>query len=300
FTPLLTVAALSGAITGEHDLPQFHTVEYDLTTEFANGRTMHMKNTAVNADAGQLFFEVGAPMIAAADNPFERVLVRSVHGTVKITPEARAAAILSVNVPRQKYRPGETVKAYVTYRPFRAAESLLPIDFELPRDVPNGTYQLSVSDWTQFLAAEQAAKPFRFAAESVDEVFAVMGELNALRHDAVYVRMTRQSDGVAIGRTAMPNLPSSRREVLIGAGRSNTTPFVSASVKVVPVKYVMSGAAQFQITIDKNAKVETGGKPGAKPSEAGDAVAPPTPANPPTPAKGDEKPKAAPSESPAS
>ena len=60
----------------------------------------------------------------------------------------------------------------------------------------------------------------------------------------------------------MPSLPSSRREVLIGAGRSNTTPFVSSATKVIPMGYVMDGAASFQVTIDKNAHVETGvGKP---------------------------------------
>jgi hypothetical protein len=98
--------------------------------------------------------------------------------------------------------------------------------------------------------------------------------------------MIRQGDGVAIGRTAMPNLPSSRREVLIGAGRSNTTPFVNSTTKTVPVKYVMSGSAQFQITVDKDAKVELGGPPGAK----HDTPAPPTPEKPTNPQKADEKP----------
>ncbi len=294
FTPLLAVMAMSGAISGEHDLPQFHTLDYDLNTEFANGKSMRLKNTAVNAGAGELFFEIGAPMMLAADNPFERVLVKSVSGTITVTPEAREATILSVHVPRLKYRPGETVKAFVTYRPFRQPEALLPIDFELPRDLPDGAFQLVVSDWSQFLTDETAAKPFRFTAENAEEVFAVMAELNTLRHDAVYVRMVRQSDGVAIGRIAMPNLPSSRREVLIGAGRSNTTSFVSSQTKTVPVRFVMSGSAHFQITVDKNAKVEIGGKPGSKQEPA--APDPPAgPATPVTPPKAsEEKPKPAP------
>jgi hypothetical protein len=247
---------------------------------------MRLKNTAVNANPSQLFFEVGAPMLLAADNPFERVMVKSVTGTVTVTPEAREATILHVNVPRLKYRPGETVKAYIAYRPFREAESTLPITFELPRDLADGTYQLVVSDWTQFLMDETTAKPFRFTADNVEEIFAVMRDLNAFRHDAVYVRMVRQGDGVAIGRTAMPNLPSSRREVLIGAGRSNTTPFVSSTTKTVPVKYVMSGSAQFAITVDKNAKVELGGPPGAKHEQP----TPPTPEKPTNPQKSEEKP----------
>jgi hypothetical protein len=263
FTPLLAITAVTSAVTGEHELPQFHTMDYALTASFENGRTLEMKNTVVNSNAGELFFEIGGPMMAAAENPFERVLVKEVTGTVTIRPEAREARILSVHVPRQKHRPGETVKAFVRYRPFRAGESTMPVSFELPRDLPEGQYQLTISDWMQYLTEEQAAKPFRFTAESIDEVFDVMRDLASVRHDALYVRLNRQPDGVAVGRTAMPNLPSSRREVLIGAGRSNTTPFVSATVKSVPTEFVMSGSAQFVIEIDRDARVERGGAPGA-------------------------------------
>jgi hypothetical protein len=76
------------------------------------------------------------------------------------------------------------------------------------------------------------------------------------------MRLVRQPDGIAIGRTAMPSLPSSRREVLIGAGRSNVTPFVNSTTKVVPTGFLVEGSAEFEVTIDKNAHVETGvGKP---------------------------------------
>ena len=40
--------------------------------------------------------------------------------------------------------------------------------------------------------------------------------------------------------------------------RSDTTAFVSSHVKTVPCQHVMSGQAQFAITIDKEAKVATG------------------------------------------
>jgi hypothetical protein len=276
YTPLLTMAAFAAAVTGERDLPQFHTLDYDLTVTFANGKTLRTTNTAVNSDAGSLFFEIGAPMMAAADNPFERVLVRDVKGTVTVTPEARESRILAVQVPRLKHRPGETLKAYVTHRPFRSGEALIPIEFPLPRDLAEGQYQLVVSDWQQYLSDEQTSKPFRFTAESIGEVFDVMHDLTTVRHDALYVRLVRQPDGVAIGRTAMPNLPSSRREVLAGAGRSDTTPFVSSTVKTVPTQHVMEGSAQFVVTIDKDAHVEVGTKPGARPEPRGEPKADPT------------------------
>jgi hypothetical protein len=282
FTPLLSAMALTSAVTGTHDLPEYHTLDYTLDIEFANGEKVHLTNALVNASMPELFFELGGPMMAAAQNPFEQVSVKKVEGVVNVTPVARDATILWVNAPRLKYRPGETLKAYVTYRRFRQSDAILPIEFDLPRDLPEGKYQLTVSGWEQYFTDERNAKPFRFSAESTKDVFAVLREMAAIRHDAVYVRLTRQPDGIAIGRTAMPNLPSSRREVLIGAGRSNTTPFVSSTVKVIPAGNLVQGAAQFEVTIDKNARVETGtGKSAGPRHDAPPTATPSTPQSPP-------------------
>jgi len=51
------------------------------------------------------------PMMAASENPFERVMLKKVSGTIRVTPEARDAQILEVNVPKNKYRPGDTIRA---------------------------------------------------------------------------------------------------------------------------------------------------------------------------------------------
>lgn len=283
FTPLLSAAALSAAVTGVHDLPEYHTLDYDATIEFQNGEKLHLVNSLVNATMPELFFEFGIPMMAAAMNPFEQVSVKRVTGTVNVTPVAREGTILWVNAPRLKFRPGETLKAYVTYRPFRATDAILPVDFDLPRDLPEGTYQLVISGWEQFLNDERTAKPFRFSAQSTADVFAVLRELAGFRHDAVYLRLVRQPDGIAIGRTAMRSLPSSRREVLIGAGRSNTTPFVSSTTKAISTGHLISGSAQFEVTIDKNAHVETGvGKPPRHESPPLAPASPPRPEGRPT------------------
>jgi hypothetical protein len=118
-------------------------------------------------------------------------------------------------------------------------------------------------------------------------LFAALKDLLGVRHDAVYVQLMRKPDGVAIGRTAMPHLPSSRREVLLGAGVSDTTAFVSSTLKIVPTNMVMDGAANFAITIDHESKVEstTGVKtstdhnPPAKPKESKKPVGVGEPAN---------------------
>jgi len=255
------------SISGDRDLPQYHTLDYDLAIEFANGRTVRLNNTGVNMQPAELFMELGMPLIAAADNPFERVLVKKISGSIKVTPEAREAQILAINVPKLKYRPGETVKAYLTYRPFRAGESIMPIELELPQDLSDGNYRLVISDWQKYLQDEQLSKPFRFTAENVDEVFAVLDDIGSIRHNAIYARLVRQPDGVAVGRSAMPHLPSSMRNVLLGSGRSNVTPFVSSNVRTIPTQLLMNGSADFALTIDSEIRVEPGGKPPVRPDQ---------------------------------
>jgi hypothetical protein len=285
-TPLIMAAAIQAVLGGTKELPQYHTLDYDLNLEFANGQVVKVNNRSVNTGAPELFFEIGTPIAAAAENPFERVRLTKISGMMNVTPEARDAKILSVNLPKTKYQPGETAKVFVQYRPFRGDEAVLPLEFEMPRDLSEGNYQLFVTDWDTYLEQEKASRPFRFTAESAGEVFAVLKDIFSVKHNALYLRLMRQADGVAIGRTAMPKLPSSRRQVMLGAGLSNTTPFVSSTVKVVPTDVVMDGSANFAITVAREAKVEGIGARPAKPAEVKGIVVPPAPVP-----KTEEKPK---------
>jgi hypothetical protein len=153
----------------------------------------------------------------------------------------------------------------------------VPVEMELPHDLPNGTYQLIVSDWTRYLQDEQAAAAFKFDARDIRELFDVLRDVTSIRRNAVYMRLVRQADGVAVGHTAMPRLPSSQRQIMMDAGRSDITQFVTSTLKVAPTDMVMDGAAEFSLTIEKQGTVEVRGAP---------APAANAPANAPGPAGG--------------
>ncbi len=255
-TATLAAMALAASTTSMRDLPQYHTLDYDLAMEFANGQSLRLNNRSTSTGTAELYMLVGTPIMAAADNPFERVAVKKLTGTVRVLAEARQADILSVSLPKSKFKPGEKIRALVRYRPFLQREMPLPVEFDLPRNLPDGTYQFVVSDWQQHLVLEEATKPFRFTASTAPEVFDVMRELLQTKHNALYLRLIKQTDGIAIGRAAMEALPSSRRKVMMGAGLSNMTTFASSTLKVVPTEHVMSGEATFALTIDRELKVE--------------------------------------------
>jgi hypothetical protein len=255
-TPVIATTAVSMAMTGEKVLPQYHTVDYDLTAEFADGHSLHLVNSSVGGDGSEVIADVLMPLMAAADNPFKQVSLAKLTGTVRVADTSRAGDIVSVTVPRSKYQPGETVKAYVSYLPFQSEEASLPVELELPRDLPDGQYQFIVSDWTRYLEDEHNANAFKFNADNIDELFGVLRYVCGVQRESVYLRLVRQADGVAVGQIAMPHLPSSQRQVLLESGRSDITPFVTSTVKIIPVGMVMSGAAEFTLTIERHAKVQ--------------------------------------------
>jgi hypothetical protein len=291
FTPAIIMPVVMSVLTGERDLPQYHTLDYDMTIDYTNGRSVHVQNCAVNVDPSQWFMELATPVVAASENPFERVMPTKISGTITVSPGAREAQILSVNMPKLKYRPGETLKGYIRYRPFHEPEATLPISFDLPKDLDDGDYQLVVSDADRFLADEQANKPFRFEAQSINDVFSVLKELQRIRRNAIYIRLVRQADGVAVGRTEMPHLPAAMRNVLLGSGRSNTTAFVSSTVKSIPTQLVMDGSADFQVTIDSELRVEVGNNPPTKAEQPKAQPQPAPAAQPNPPAQKPEEPK---------
>jgi hypothetical protein len=265
-TPVITGSAVAMVLAGERNLPQYHTVDYDVTAEFSNGQNVHIVNSSVNGDGSEIVGEIALPLMAASDNPFDRVMLSKLSGTIRVSDAARSADILSVMVPRTEYQPGETVKAYISYLPFHAAEGILPVDLSLPRDLPDGDYQFIVSDWTRYLDDERAANPGKFTATKIGELFGVIRDVMGIRHDSMYLRLVRQADGVTVGHTAMPRLPASRRQVMLDSGRSDITPFVTSTVKIVPAGFVMSGSAEFTISVARHGKVEVPPKPEIEPA----------------------------------
>lgn len=255
-TPVLSAMASASALTGRRDLPRQHTLDYDLTFEFSNGQKIKMADVSTNVAESAIMRQLLTVLDFVMENPFQPVTLNKLSGTMRVTPEAREAEIQSASLSKTKYRPGETLRAFVRCRPYRSAEKIIPIELELGHDLPDGKYQLSINDPTSYIQQEQMQRPFRFTTENLDDIFAVLNDIGAIQTDAMYVRLIRPPDGVAVGRTAMPNLPHSRRQALLNSGRSDVSVLFSTAAKIIPTGMVMTGSAELEFEIESGEHVQ--------------------------------------------
>jgi hypothetical protein len=266
FSPMMSGMAMIAALSGSRELPRNHTIDYDITIEYADGQKIHSANRVVNGGPRVLAMEMVGPVQLGFENPFKKLAPAKITGTVKITPTALSAVIVSANLNKQKYRPGEQARGFLFYRPFRGEEASMPIEFPIPADLPDGQYQLIVGDADRFLNDEISQNPWKFAANSATEMVQALQNVASVKHDAIYLRLMRPGDGVALRRTPLPRLPASRRALLASSGRSDVTPMSSGEVKVMSTSLVFEGAAELVLTVESNPHADrTAGTPSTSP-----------------------------------
>lgn len=254
FTPLLASMAVTGSVSAARQLPHLNTLSYKLRVAFADGRELKLANLVANADAMSFLTEIAAPLTAVSDNPYSRVLARSIDGEIEVSNSVRAAEIISAGVPHQAYRQGETIRLNARIRPFRGMETTQELELPIPDDLADGTYQLVISDVSRYVSDERTGEAYRFSASNLEEVFAATNELSALRGDAMYLRLiaTGPQQGVAVGRTALPKLPSSQRRLLSSSGRAQISPYTPSITRTIPVQWVMTGSTELPIQISRD------------------------------------------------
>ena len=263
FSWQMTGIAMISAVSGARELPRSHTLDFEFTVEYSNGRKIHSKNRVVNGGPRTLASEIAMPVQMGIDNPFQKIMPAKISGKVIVTPTALSATLVTAKLNKQKYRPGDVVSGHIFYRPFREDEVTMPFDFTLPSDLPDGAYQLIVGDADRHSSEEFSGNAWKFISTDVDTLLDSLQTLNSIRRDALYVKLVRPNEGIAVGRTAMPKLPASRKALLMSSGRGDVAVMSNVDVKIIPTSLVFQGSADLSITIEANPHGEQSVKPAA-------------------------------------
>lgn len=253
-TAMGAMIVLRNAVGGWHEMPEQHTISYSVSVDFGKLGKYQTTDISTDRDAGPASSDAMRPITALLSNPFgERIAPKRIDVEIKVQPGSLAASLLNFKLDGQVYRPGETITGTVVIRPFRKRPQPLTVRFELPDDIEDGTYELTVCDAPTSMIAEQREMPHMFAPRTTEQLLKALQHVVSSRSDQLYLRMPLPSGGgLAIERAEMPDLPASKAQILSQADILETRSFRRSLVQTLKTRYLITGSASATFTVQRD------------------------------------------------
>lgn len=250
--PGLIGAVIAQSINTDIELPALNTTTVNTSVKFANGRTIELTSVAPAAAAQQVPQSV-VPLVATlAESDFGRTGVESVEATVVIKEGVQSANIVDISLKQSPVAPGDTLTALVRILPFRGEPILREVTIDVPKDLPEGTYSLAIGGAEMYSQIRQQVRPHLMRVTSQKQLFDAVEQMLSLKDDALYAVLQLEGGAnVAIGRTELPDLPSSKLALLEVAGSTRTTRFAQTIDKTLDSPYVIANQVQLQVQVQE-------------------------------------------------
>ena len=244
---------LGQSVFANRDIPIRHTVEHIINIDFDKLGPYRAANISSGGGTYAASSDLSRPLVALANTTLgEPVFPKSIAITVTVRSEQTTADIIGVKLDRNSYKPGEKVTGKVTLRPFRAKRVTKDIAFELPADLPDGKYKLTVCGSYAAVTARESEMPHRFRAKTVAELYRAVQEVVADRSDRLYLRLPLPARGLAVDKQEIEHAPASMVELLKGAAPMDSSSYRRSKVVSIPVGMVVQGSVSAGFVVEKD------------------------------------------------
>jgi hypothetical protein len=252
YLPMLAGYTAVMSIGSDTTIPPHSTMAVQSTLKFSGNHTIKVRGLVPDAGGAEVFSQLMPYLALLTDNEFEPLKLESAETHIKILPKVLAASLENVTLERSVVRPGEKVVAQVKLKPFRGETFTHRCEIKLPDDLPDGTYPLLIGGADSYVQQRMETHPHLTRVTSLDDLLAALRELNAPREDALYTMVVIQPErGLAIGRTELPKLPTSRIAMLGTATSTQVTPYIRTLEHSEPMDYVILGQLNLPVTVMK-------------------------------------------------
>jgi hypothetical protein len=257
----LVFTALTNSVDMEGDLPEEMTAELRARIEVEGREPIVIDDTFSGGSYSggrapqSLYGQVSGVLAVLAYNPFKPVRINRIDCETRIAPGRRTADIEAVELDRETYAPGETLRASVFLRPYKGAPERVRVELKLPPDLPEGSYTATVCDDPTNARAELRDRPNLNDPRDLDQLFDSLREQAAVRRTNLVVRVPTRTAGVAVDGKSLPDLPPSMVQVLAGTRRSGTQTLRAALVARRPTDWVVLGSEAVSFTVTRAGRV---------------------------------------------
>ncbi len=253
-----TIAAILAirSITAEQGLPMHNTMRVQGRVAMSGGHEVAIDSTYADAGGFEIVFDLMPLISTLMNNPFEPLKIESVELDATVEAESAAAVLTDARLDHAIVAPGQELGVTLEIRPYEKPVDRHRLSIRIPPDTPEGDYELVLTDPNGYLSLTFANRPYLFLTEDVEDVVDLMRRMQSIETTRMYAVLQVQRQGVAIGREAMPRLPSSRAAILAAPVSSAATPFMETLEASVDTGYVPQGQWSFLVSVRKDRRVQ--------------------------------------------
>jgi hypothetical protein len=200
---------------------------------------------AMYAPVGMLLQQLGG-------NSFESLRVKSVECSTDVLPGRRVAELEASELESDTVAPGETLKVFVTLRPYKGPKQRVALELKLPADIAEGSYTALIGDDLNNARAELRDNPHLGMPQNVDHLMEMLRLQLAAKRTTLVVRVPMQGgSGVTTSGKTLPNLPASMVQIMSSSKRTNTQTIQSALVARSSTSWVIQGGDSLRFHVSK-------------------------------------------------
>ncbi len=251
-SPILLLICVNESVLARKDLPELHLVKYTGQLKFEKFAPIKIENTISDVSIKPLLADVAEPTFLMLNNDFETVKLAKVSLNVEVKPISRYAEILQASLDKSSYKPGEKANIILRLARIKKPDFTTMVSFNVPDDLPDGTYSLSIGDMDAALSIDRQANAYLYKPTNIKDVYNMIKHIAQFRSDRFYVMINTKQVGLGLRGYAMPALPGSMLTQLAQAEPGLISKTVQYKKIEVPTKYVIFGNAKLRLKISRS------------------------------------------------
>jgi hypothetical protein len=257
----LVFSVLTNSVDLEGDLPEEMTAELRAVIEIEGREPVVLRDTfsGPSYSGGRappaLYSQVAGVVNLLIYNTYKPVRIKRIQCETVIEPGRRSADIEGVELNSDTCRPGDTLRATVFIRPYKALRRRLPISFQLPRDLPEGRYSLTVCDDLVNARHVIRENPTLNNPQNLEQVLQALKVQTGVQRTSLVMRLPQNAVGVALDGKSLPELPASMVQILASSRRTGAQTMTGALVSRQATPWVLQGSESIRFTVTKHKRV---------------------------------------------
>jgi hypothetical protein len=251
----LVLSVLTNAVDTEGNLPDELTARIHATISLKGYPPIELDDVVSGprysgaSGPSAIFTPVASIVNMLVRNALAPVRIERIDCSAEIAPGRTVANVESARLASDRLEPGQTLRAFVTLKPFKGERQVVEVAVPLPDDFPEGSHEAFVCDLSAALRRRFRNEPQRLEPRDVDGVIQSIRSQIDLNRTSLSLHVAAPERGVAIAGEALPNLPGSARAVFVSS-RQTADPAVRADLSAsVETPWVVDGSLTLKFTV---------------------------------------------------